>query len=320
MSLKSKQRIEHLHVMKSIIIDGYEAQDIREQVEKILRGLGNPEPPLDLAIVRDLLDLDRKFYSSDDQSAVSEIVSRVKVAGKQIVKRPAILFDVIRKAKLSALWIPDKKRILIDKTKPKLKHRWSEAHEIGHSMIPWHQGLMLGDNEFSLNPRCHAQMEAEANYAAVQLLFLQDRFIAEALDVSTCLDSIKKLKGRFGNTYSSTLWRYVEEIGGNKPMVGLLSEHPHRPSVNFLPNKPCRHCIQSAGFQQQFSNISEIDLFGVITQYCGRQSGGPLGESEVVLNADDGAEHIFHFESFYNRYDVLTLGRQLHRRRVAVKV
>ena len=138
--------------MKNILVDEYEVQDIEEQVSKILRGLGNPEPPLSLDDVRELLRLDRRFYSGSDQSAVREVVSRMMVAGKQIVKRPTILFDAIQKAKLSALWLPDKKRILIDESLPKLKHRWHEAHEIGHSVIPWHENLLLGDNEFSLNP------------------------------------------------------------------------------------------------------------------------------------------------------------------------
>lgn len=29
--------------MKSIVIDGHEAHDIRQQVKKVLRGLGNPD-------------------------------------------------------------------------------------------------------------------------------------------------------------------------------------------------------------------------------------------------------------------------------------
>lgn len=30
--------------MKNIVIGGHEANDIRQQVEKVLRGLGNPQP------------------------------------------------------------------------------------------------------------------------------------------------------------------------------------------------------------------------------------------------------------------------------------
>lgn len=306
--------------MKNIIVTGYEAQDIQDQVDKILRGLGNPEPPLKLEEVRELLRLDRRFYSSENQSAVREVVSRLIVAGEQVVKRPTILFDAIRKAKLSALWLPDKKRILIDESVPQLKHRWSEAHEIGHSIIPWHDNLHLGDNEFSLNPTCHAQLEAEANYAAGRLLFLQDRFRCEALDSEISLATVKSLKGEFGNTMSSTLWRYVEEVGGDSPMVGVICCHPHWPSDDFDPDNPCRHVIQSQGFKHAFSKVSAKHLFRTIRGYCGHQSGGPLGEDTVVLQDDTGVRHLFHFESFFNRYDVLTLGRYLRPCRTSVMV
>jgi len=306
--------------MKNIIITGYEAQDIQDQVDKILRGLGNPEPPLKLEEVRELLRLDRRFYSSENQSAVREVVSRLIVAGKQVVKRPTILFDAIRKAKLSALWLPDKKRILLDESIPQLKHRWNEAHEIGHSIIPWHDNLHLGDNEFSLNPTCHAQMEAEANYAAGRLLFLQDRFRCEALDTEISLATVRSLKTKFGNTMSSTLWRYVEEVGGDTPMVGIICCHPHRPSDEFDPDNPCRHVIQSKGFKNAFSKVSAKYLFRIVGGYCGHQSGGPLGEDTVVLNDDNDVRHHFHFESFFNRYDVLTLGRYLRPCRTSIMV
>ena len=186
--------------MKSILIDGHEAQDIDKQVRKVLRGLGNPDPPLDLDDALGLLHLDLGYYNSNDESVVREVVNRMMVAGKQIIRRPTILFDVIKKASLSALWLPDKQRILIDKSRPELKHRWSESHEIGHSIIPWHTELLLGDNEWSLNPTCHAQMEAEANYAGGQLLFLGDRFTEEASDLEFGFRSIKRLSKQYGNT------------------------------------------------------------------------------------------------------------------------
>lgn len=306
--------------MKSIVIEGHEAHDIRQQVNKVLRGLGNPAPPLSLDDVRELLKLDRRFYSSTDQWAVREVVSRLMVAGKQILRRPTLLFDAIMKAKISALWIPDKKRILIDETRPKLKHRWCEAHEIGHSLIPWHEHLLLGDNEFSLHPTCHVQLEAEANYAAGQLLFLQNQFTAQAQDLPLGLRAIKTLRDVFGNTLSSTLWRYVEELGGDTPLVGIISDHPHRPSAEFDPTKPCRHFIQSGAFELRFSKVSEVPLFSKIRGYCGFQAGGPLGQDRIVLCDDNGDAHVFNFESFSNRYDVLTIGCHLRHCRLAVAV
>ena len=73
---------------------------------------------------------------------------------------------------------------------------------------------------------CHEVLEAEANYGAGQLLFLRDRFIMEARDSAMDLKNIKSLAKTFGNTITSTLWRYVEQMGANLPMVGLVSASP----------------------------------------------------------------------------------------------
>ena len=64
--------------MKNRIIGERARKDIDEQVNKILNGLGNPEPPIVLEEVRELLLLDREYYRSEDYSTVAEIVSKVK--------------------------------------------------------------------------------------------------------------------------------------------------------------------------------------------------------------------------------------------------
>lgn len=70
--------------MKNIQLGTRTVADIDAQVVKVLRGLGNPEPPIDLAVVRDLLRLDRQYYSTSDDGLLRETVSRLKVAGLQI--------------------------------------------------------------------------------------------------------------------------------------------------------------------------------------------------------------------------------------------
>ena len=42
------------------------AQDVDERVERVLRGLGHPEPPLRLETVRELLKLDLDYYRAND--------------------------------------------------------------------------------------------------------------------------------------------------------------------------------------------------------------------------------------------------------------
>ena len=279
----------------------------------MLRGLGYPEPPLRLEDVRELLQLDRVFYTADDPGIVRETISRIRIAGIQVYKRPMLLMDAIRKSSLQALYLPDRKRILLDESLPKLKHRWTEAHEIGHSIIPWHQDIMLGDNVHTLLPSCREEVEAEANLAAARLLFLRERFTEEAQSLEASIDTIRVLKGIFGNTISSTLYRYVESAGIDRPIVGMITGHPHmsRRSADFDPSDPCRHFIRSPAFERCFGRVSEAELFKRVTAYCGAQGGGPLGEDELVLTDDGGERHHFYFETFFNRYNALALGRYL---------
>ena len=162
--------------MKNSYLDSKTSNDIDKRITKILNDLDNPEPPLRLEIVRELLRLDFAFYSSSNTGAINETIHRLKVAGKQVIDRPALLIDAIRKWDLKALWVPDRKRILIDSELPSAKQRWGEAHEIGHSILPWHEAVMHGDWKRTLSLACEQQVESEANYAAGRLLFLQDVF------------------------------------------------------------------------------------------------------------------------------------------------
>ena len=288
--------------------------DIDQRVERVIRGLGNPEPPLDLRQVRELLELDRGYYSTDDPTLLQETVSRLRIAGKQVLMRPTLLVEAVRKLDLRALYIPDQKRILLDRSQPQLKHRWNESHEIGHSLLPWHEGAMLGDDQHTLLPACHAHLESEANFAAGRLLFLRDRFTTEAQDYEPSLEAVRALKPVFGNTYATTFWRCIETWGIDRPMVGLITDHPHpiRRKADFDPRKPCKHFIQSGAFATQFSRTPETAVFDLVADYCTASSGGPLGVCEADLTDDNGDPHVFFFESFSFYYNVLTLGMHLH--------
>lgn len=293
--------------MKNVVIGAHETADLRALVGKVLRGLGSSEPPLDLRDVRELLRLDRQYYSSTDDSTVREFVSKVKIAGTQILARPTILLDVIRKASLSALWVPDRKRILIDRDTPELKHRWYEAHEIGHSLPAWHGEFLYGDSETTLSPMCHEQLEAEANYAAGQLLFLGGRFAVEALDDAPTLASVRALAKRFGNTITSTLWRYVEEAHDGRPMVGIVNPRALLGDATAsAPQAPSRYCIESPAFRTRF-DYGEPQLLAAVSTYAMHRRGGPLGEAEIVLLDRNGDGHVFRFESFSNGHSTLTL-------------
>lgn len=294
-----------MRTLRNLYLRKTTAAEIDEQVRKVLRGLGNPKPPLRLNDVRELLKLDRQYYSKDTDGILRETISRLKVAGKQILRRPALLLDAIRKAELKALYVPDRKIILIDETEPDIKQRWNESHEVIHSLLEWHGSVMLGDDKLTLNLVCHDQVEAEANYGAGRLLFLQGEFERVARDAKCRMEDIRAIGGAFGNSITSTLWRFVELMV--EPALGIVSQHPRYTDEKFDPTDPCRYFIRSSAFAQQFSNVEETNAFALLRSKCSWRKYGPIADDEVMLTDDNGHNHIFQLDAFHNHHETLTV-------------
>lgn len=284
-----------------------EAADIRFQVARVLRDLGNPEPPLNLEAVIDLLKLDLTYYSSTDLSLFDELAHRVKVAGKLVIHEPGRFLDVIRKAKLSAFWLPKGRRILMDGDVPTPKQRHIQAHEIIHSITPWHQTFLLGDNELTLIPQCENSIEVEANYGAGQLLFLQGRFVEDARDSELTWKNLQTLKSRYNNTLTTTLWHTIEERDSSAPVLGLISRHPRHPTIGGgSDNADVRHFIRSRSFKKTFPHTTGEEIYAVVRTYVRFSKRGPCGDGTHPLVDANGIRREFIFQSFCNGYDLLT--------------
>jgi hypothetical protein len=300
----------------------YERREICGQVQRILRDLGNPEPPLNVADVLELLSLDLQYYRSTDPGLITELTHRFNVlARKSIPGLGRQLVSALAKSKLCAFWVPDSARILLDQAVPQAKHRWIKAHEITHSITPWHRDFLLGDASQTLDPACHAILEAEANYGAGRLLFLQDRFARDARDLPLDFDLIKQLSGRYANSIVSTFWRTVEERNPNHAVFGLISMHPHHDDIGSHDGPdPWRYFIRSLQFRNQFANIAPADVFGVVARHATHHRTGPILLADDVLRDSTGRIFEFRVESFSNKYALLTIGSLLRERVPAVAV
>jgi len=78
-------------------------QDIQARTDRILRELGNPEPPLRLEDVRTLLRLDRDYFSGDSDGLLQAMVSKLRRGGIQFLEHPTLLVDAVKKFDLRAL-------------------------------------------------------------------------------------------------------------------------------------------------------------------------------------------------------------------------
>jgi len=278
-------------------------QAIDQRVEKLLKDLGNPEPPLRMTDVREFLKLDLGYYTSNDDSWIREKIHQMKVAGKNVIERATTILTVVKSLGLKAVLLAERRRILLDNEVPKPKHRWNEAHEITHDVLPWHDGIAHGDPETTLSQACHAQIEAEANYGAGRLLFLGKQF-EEVLRCSPCnFELVQELHADYGNTMTTTLWRVVEL--SLDAAFGVISKHPR--TVSGAHAGDIRYFVRSPKFEAEFSKVKVRQLFDSIRAKCfGRR--GPIGHGEFEIIDDRGDKHEFCFETFFNGHDALSLG------------
>jgi hypothetical protein len=290
--------------MNNIFLDERTVRDINKFVDRVHQGLGYTGGVISLPEVRDLLKLDLKYYRLDDPGLLDEVLHKLTVGAKQVIARPSLLVDAVRKFDLSALFMPDRKRIFVDESVPNLKKRWYETHEIAHSLIPWHADYTLGDDRTTLSQGCHERIEAEANYGAGRLIFPNEVFTQHRLATPMSLARVKEIATHFGNTITSTLWRCVEQ--SDESTFAAIGEHPR----HLRADKPViEYFVRSQGFARQFHGVSDTDVWEWICSYCRYNVTGPLGSRELYVQDASGTSNVFVIESFSIKHNVLTLGR-----------
>jgi hypothetical protein len=177
---------------------------------------------------------------------------------------------------------------------------------------------MMGDTEYSLTPDCHEQVEAEANYGAGRLLFLQGLFDEFVRSSKPSFDLVQDSKKHFGNTLTTSFWRLVETL--DIPALGVVGRHPHHDRHEIDAHEPFRYFIRSRKFLEQFLSTTDTDVFTMVKSYCSWKKRGPLGQKELILTDENGDEHVFLFETFSNSYDIFTLITHVRRHEVAASV
>jgi len=279
-------------------------EDIDRAVDLLLADLGSPEPPLKLADVTQHLKLKSCRYRFAEFQE-SDLSATDLIVGTTVHNTPALVHRAVTRSGLQALYLPRQREVWLDSSVPQVKHRWNEAHEIGHAIIPWHSDISLGDDAMTLTPACQAKIESEANYAAGRLIFLSDRFSAHADWNTADFGRLKKLSAQFGNSLTSTFWRYIEDVPSSVPKFGLISGHPGKspPMSN-----PIRHYIASPAFKRSFRSIGASFLMAQITPTCSSAFAGLVGQGEILLLDDKADCHLFGCQTFFNQYEALTLG------------
>jgi hypothetical protein len=266
-------------------MDARTASDIDSAIHRLLAEMLVREPPLILDDVFSHLSLDHGYYNLADPGLLRDVWHQIRIGPSQLV-------HIVKKIDLRGLWLPDRNKVLVDETIPDLKKRWTNAHEIGHRIIPAHSSFFLGDTAETLHPEYQHMLEEEANYAASTLLFLNQHFTTEARDAPLTIAGVKALSKRYGNSCASTLRRFVER-GRDISMLGVISKPRWQAAVGESSGARCRYLIQSPLFTRRFGTLRRADVVTFIDSYAQFRRGGPVGEGEVTIPDLNGTDITF---------------------------
>lgn len=290
------------------MIDNDTVREIDKSVMRVLKDAGIRQPPIRVEPLLEHLDVDRGFYDLNDPSLLRSFWHKVKVKGHKLKK-------IIKNVNLSAVWLPDQERILVDSSLPSPKQEWASFHDLTHSILIWHREYFLGDTAQTLDPDIQMELETEANYGASALMFGGKLFTLESLDTIPCWKSIELLKKRNDKSYVTTLRRYVK-FSHDIPMA-LMVNTPWWMIKPANQEFQWRHFIRSKKFIEIFPSVTPDIILGEINQNTRKRIGGPVGAFGFFLSDQNGEFHEFFTESFFNRHYVLNL--IVHRKRITAK-
>jgi hypothetical protein len=281
------------------IVTPFQERELNKIVERTLRDAGFRNPPVQLTDVLEHLELSQYFYDLSDPSFLDKAKHKVMVGGHRLV-------EIIRKIKLQAVLFFDEGRIVVDRSLPPLKQVWPAFHEAGHRICPLHKEVFaFGDTAQTLLPEFHEKLEAEANYAGGCLMFCGNYFTRETMDTMPCWATVDAMAERYGRTKTATLRHYVR-FGPDHPMAVIIGTPWWKQGGDHEPGS-WRHFVSSYGFARQFSNANADYLNGTVNQNTKEQYGGQVASFTLPLADDDGIEHEFLAEAFFNRYDLLMM-------------
>jgi hypothetical protein len=287
-------------------VDNSSAKEIDKVATRVLREAGISHPPVRVEDLLEHLKVHREFYSLEDPTLLQRLQHKVRVKGVQLV-------NIIKKIRLSAVWLPDEQRILVDDDLPSPKKEWASFHDVTHSVLEWHRPYFLGDTAQTLDPDFQETLEAEANYGASHLMFCGNLFTRDALDSLPAWASVVGLKGKYRTSLVTTLRRYVEH-GHDLPLAMMVSTPWWKPKPADQQSR-CRHFVVSPRFSREIGPCIPEALLMEVDDHTQMRSGGIVGEFDLCISDADGQYHEFRAQSFFNRHYVLTLF--VHRRRLA---
>lgn len=210
---------------------------------------------------------------------------------------------------LGAVLFPEKV-IYVDSTIHERRVKFTEAHEIAHMLIPWHESAFRLDDERRLFFDTREALETEANAAAAHLLFQGHRYHERAADEQLSINVPIALAQTHGASMHASIRYFVERH--DQPIAVLLCGR----YTQFDGTLPIWQSFESEPFSRQYGRLTDhvpssalpLDEEYVLGALASASFEATTAPSDTVVLEDlDGHRHRFLAEAFFNQYTVFVM-------------
>ncbi len=201
---------------------------------------------------------------------------------------------------------------LVDLSQPEPRARLTEAHEIGHGIIPWHEAAFQLDDEERLLGATRDQLEREAYLAGGHLIFQGAHFWKRALDYRVSIATPVALAAEYGASLHATIRYYALE---HPDPVSVLVAGRY-PKCN--GSVPVFGSIDSPSFAEKFGTMASRMTNGELMLGGGEEhplgdiarkamSAGEVAAREISLRDLRGERRAMVAEAFFNRHNLFVM-------------
>lgn len=209
---------------------------------------------------------------------------------------------------LGAIVFPEKTIYVDRQHQIAQRANFTQAHEIAHTLLPWHETAFLLDDEQQLFYGTKEELELEANFAAAHLIFQGRRYHERALQDEISIATPIELANHYGASLHASIRYYVE--GHPDPVAVIVAGR----YTQFDGTLPIWTSFESDLFLARFgrlvdqvpgSALAVNDADSPLGRIAGAVRDEPGIVSEVVnlLNLNGDVKR-FNAEGFFNQYSV----------------
>jgi hypothetical protein len=240
-----------------------------------------------------------------------------------VARRPSALKRV-----LGAVFYRER-LVFVDRSLSSARARFTEAHELSHKIIPWHEALYRFDDNDRLFGPTKRKIDLEADAGAAELLFQGDLFVSRALEYRVSITAPMALAPEFGASIHASVRHYARFhpdaiavlVGGRFPrMNGTVPVY----SVDASPSFSARFGLAESLFLDGLPASAEhSDPLGAVVEEA--RTEFEVTASRVVVLDLNGEPHVFVAEAFDNQRNVFLMLTEdkaagAHGRRVRIGV